>query len=91
MKYKEFTVQFFIALITALARLRVPRGGGGEVSDYPPENPMSTNAHPLENAIAAYGEAWNRHDVAAIREILKDVYVDSMGFLRALGFTRVSL
>lgn len=143
------------------------------------------NVHPLEKVIAAYGEAWNRHDIeailamhaeesvfenhtsggkavgkAAIREILKgvfaafpdirfdarrtyvrdglvtqewtanatlaipytsggvtvqptgekvswngvdvipftgnlvarkDVYVDSMGFLRALGFTRVGL
>ena len=27
---------------------------------------MSTSAHPLEQAIAAYGEAWNRHDVEAI-------------------------
>jgi steroid delta-isomerase-like uncharacterized protein len=27
---------------------------------------MSTIAHPLERVIAAYGEAWNRHDVEAI-------------------------
>lgn len=27
---------------------------------------MSTSPHPLEKAIAAYGEAWNSHDVEAI-------------------------
>jgi steroid delta-isomerase-like uncharacterized protein len=27
---------------------------------------MSSNPHPLESVIAAYGEAWNRHDVDAI-------------------------